>query len=464
MTAPGRTWIGWVLVAGLALRLVLLVAVRDVGVHIDDERDYVQLATSIDAGRGFAYIEGRPTSARPPLYPALIAGLWRVTGSTSLNVVRTAQIAFSLGSVIVLFALARYLFNPRVALWAAAAWCFYPSFLYAGVVILTEVLFTFLVLIACLCAVLSFVRPEHATRWALATGLAVGLAALTRSVLWPLPIVLIPVMVSIAEIPWKRRVGLGAAVLAGYAITVGPWAVRNTRLQKTLVFIDTIGGLNLRMGNYEYTPEDRMWAAVGVSGTRAWSYEMIREHPDASGWTDGQRERWARDRAIDYMRSHPATTIRRAALKFADFWGLEREYVGALRERKYTPPLWFAGASTAAMLLTYVLAMGLASIGLFARWSANWRLHVVPLLMLAAICGIHTIVFGHSRYHLPVMPILLIYAAAAAAGRPWREWRHAWWRAAPSLAAITLLLAIWSREVFVRDPGRIRQLLALGGL
>jgi 4-amino-4-deoxy-L-arabinose transferase-like glycosyltransferase len=351
-----------------------------------------------------------------------------------------------------------------VALWAAAAWCFYPSFLYAGVVILTEVLFTFLVLAGCLCAMWSFDRPDEAPRWALAAGVAVGLAALTRSVLWPLPIVLIPVMMAIAETSWKRRLLMGAALMLGYAAIVGPWAVRNTRLQKTLVFVDTIGGLNLRMGNYEYTPETRMWAAVGMSGNKAWSHEMILEHPDASHWTDGQRERWARQRAIEYMRAHPVTTLRRAVLKFADFWGLEREYVAALREGKYSPPLWFAVASTAAMLLTYVSAMVLACIGLSGGLGPRWRLHVVPLLMLVSICGIHTIVFGHSRYHLPVMPVVLIYAAAAATGRTWRQWHSESWRAVPAVAAVLVLVVIWSHELFFRDPARIRQLLALGGL
>jgi 4-amino-4-deoxy-L-arabinose transferase-like glycosyltransferase len=456
--------LGCLLIAGFVLRVALLVAVRDVGVYIDDERDYVQLAENIAAGRGFAIIAGQPTSKRPPLYPALIAGLWQLPGVSRLQVVRVAQIVLSLGSVIVLFLLARRLFDARVALWAAAAWCFYPGFLYAGVVILTEVLFTVLVLAGCLCAVFVFDRPHQSGRWALATGVLVGLAALTRSVLWPLPLALIPIMVAIAQVSWTRRLVAGVAVILGYTAVVGPWAIRNTILQRTLVVVDTLGGLNLRMGNYEDTLEDRMWDGVSLSGDKAWSHAMVVEHPAARYWTEGEWEKWARQRAVEYMAARPLITVRRAALKFADFWGLEREYVAAVRAGIYRPPAWFGVASTAATFLSYVGIMVLACTGLFARRWSNWRVHVVPLLVLAWICGIHTIVFGHSRYHLPVMPIVIVYAAAAVTDRSWRFQTMGRLRSGFAVGAIALLALIWSREVLFRDFERIRQLLAIGGL
>jgi 4-amino-4-deoxy-L-arabinose transferase-like glycosyltransferase len=382
-------------------------------------------------------------------------------GTSSLQVVRAAQIGLSLASVLLLYLLARQLFNPDIAAWAAVAWCFYPSFLYGGVLILTEVLFTFLLLAACVCATFVISARRRAWMWAVGAGASLGLAALTRSVVWPLPLILIPTVVLIAKVTFKEKLQIGAALCTGYLLCVAPWAVRNTRLQKTLVIIDAMGGMNLRMGNYEYTREDRMWDGVAQSGTRAWSYAMIVEHPDASHWTEGQRERWARDRAVAYMTAHPWTTVRRAALKFADFWGLEREYVAALRQAKYRPPLWFAAVSSAATVGAYVAAMVLACVGLFGRWHGDRPLHVVPLLILAGICGVHTIVFGHSRYHLPVMPILLMYAASAAHER-WRLFAGRTVYVFPAAVVIGLLVLIWSRELLFRDPMRIRELLTAG--
>jgi hypothetical protein len=39
------------------------------------------------------------------------------------------------------------------------------------------------------------------------------------------------------------------------------------------------------------------------------------------------------------------------------------------------------------------------------------------------ICAVHTVTFGHSRYHLPLIPIVLLYAAAALL-RARELWAH----------------------------------------
>jgi len=459
---PSRSRRPWlltaILAAALLLRLGLVFGVRDIGIHTDDERDYVKLAQSLEADQRFGYDSGS-TSMRPPLYPAFVALTWAAAGAQSLTAVRLAQTALSLASIVLVFLLGRRLFTPTAGLWAAALWAFYPSFLYANVLVLTEVLFTCLLLAACLCAVAAASAPERAGWWALGVGLAVGLAALTRSVLWPFPIVLAPALAWVTAGSWRQRGFAALGVLVGYLAVVAPWAIRNTSLQQTFVVVDTMGGLNLRMGNYEYTIEDRMWDGVSLTGDKAWSHEMVLEHPEASQWTEGQRDRWARQRATDYMLSHPWTTVRRSALKFADFWGLEREYIAALQAGKYPVPGWFQAVSSVAVLGAYVVLMVMACFGLFLAPWPQWRRHVVPLLAVVWVCAIHSIVFGHSRYHLPVMPILLVYSAAALSGLSWRWTAVVAWRRTAVACALLALVCIWGREVLVRDADRIRHFM-----
>ena len=406
-----------ILVAGLVVRAVLVWGVTQVDVHTDDERDYLALAQSIDEGRGFAYSTG-PTSMRPPLYPAFVASVWRATGIRSLTAVRVSQIGLSLITVLLVYLLAAEMFDRRTGLIAAAIWSFYPSFLYANVLLLTEVLFTLFVLAACV-AVSRLIRPasRHHALWALAAGGCVGLAALTRSVLYPFPLVLLPLLAWLTAGSWQHRLRVSVCAGLAYLALVGPWSYRNTQLQQTFVVVDTMGGLNLRTGNFEHTPEDRMWDGVSLKGEKAWSYAMVQEHPDASNWTDGLRDKWARDRAVEYMSQHPIVTLRRVALKFADFWGLEREYIAAVRAGKYPIPAWFEIGSSAAVIVAYITTMILACVGAFLVTRRNWKQHVAPLAVVAWVCGIHAIVFGHSRYHLPLMPIVIAYAAAAAQGR-----------------------------------------------
>ena len=73
---PSRSRRPWlltaILAAALLLRLGLVFGVRDIGIHTDDERDYVKLAQSLEADQRFGYESGS-TSMRPPLYPAFVA-------------------------------------------------------------------------------------------------------------------------------------------------------------------------------------------------------------------------------------------------------------------------------------------------------------------------------------------------------------------------------------------------------
>jgi 4-amino-4-deoxy-L-arabinose transferase-like glycosyltransferase len=454
---PVRSILVCLLAIGLVVRLGLLAGVRDVGIHTDDERDYVTLAASMLDGHGFAF-DGRPTSIRPPLYPAFVSAVWTVAPARSFQSVRAAQIGLSLLTVCLLFWTASRVFDPRVGLTAAAIWCFYPSFLYAGVLILTEVLFTTFVVGAWACSV-GAIRGRRPIAWALGAGLCIGLGALTRSVLYPLPLFLAPVLAFLVSPRWATRAGVATAVLAGYVVVVTPWAVRNTRLQHTFIVVDTMGGMNLRMGNFEYTIEDRMWDGVSRKGDQAWSHQMIVEHPDASHWSEGQRDKWAREAAAAYIKAHPLTTMRRAVLKFADFWGLEREYIAALSAGKYNPPRWFKALSSVAVLGVYAAVACLCCVGLFGMSWTDWRVHVPGLLLVLWVCAIHSLVFGHSRYHLPLMPVIATYAAAAVVYRPWRRWAERPYARLATAGAVAVLALIWGHEVLIRDADRLKQFL-----
>ena len=218
----------------------------------------------------------------------VVAAVWRIVGTDSVQAVRVTQVGFSLVAVWLLYLLGTQLFDRATATLAALALALYPSLLFSGVLMLTEVLFIALLLAALNLCVVLLNRPAW---WAaLGTGTAVGLAALTRSVLWPFPLVLV-VFLGVA-LRWANSRSREAVrlVLLGYALVVGPWAVRNTRLQGTFTVVDTMGGMNLRMGNYEHTPEDRMWDAVSLTGDE----ELVERasaqaHPDA-GALDGRAE------------------------------------------------------------------------------------------------------------------------------------------------------------------------------
>ncbi|MBS1817561.1 MAG: glycosyltransferase family 39 protein [Acidobacteria bacterium] len=449
------------LVVGLLLRIIILSQTSALGTNIVDEQHYARLGANILAGNGYAMDVGQPTSIRPPLYPALLAATWFFTGSGNLQAVRVVQIGLSLLTTWVVFLIGRRVHSEAAGRMAALICWLYPSLIFSDYLILTETLFTLLLLAFVLLAIMLVQEPR--ARTAVTCGAVLALAALSRSVLWPAPLILCPLLLVLLREPLRRRVAFAALVFVAFAVVLAPWSIRNTRLQGVFTTVDTMGGINLRMGNYEHTPEDRMWDAVSVKGEQNWVYDLRYEHIDGPV-TEGVKDKWAQRKAIQYMVANPGTTVRRSLIKFADFWGLEREFMAGVRDGFFNPPTWFAALASVAIVVAYaLLALG----GAAGSWLAaprDWRVHMLLLFPVVLITGAHTIVFGHSRYHLPLMPILGVYAAMLVVAMPVRV------RTAPRVllagasACVLLLAAIWVRQVVFVDAGRITTLLKTIGL
>ncbi len=243
-------------------------------------------------------------------------------------------------------------------------------------------------------------------------------------------------------------------------MVIAPWSIRNTRLQGVFTVVDTMGGINLRCGNYEYTPHYRMWDAISLTGEENWSYELRREHSDVSTWTEGQKDQWAQRKAVAFIRANPLLTLQRSLIRFADFWGPERVFLGGLRQRLYAPPVWFAVLAGAAILVSHLVVMLLAFLGVFLAAPRDGRAHAFLLLIVLFVCGIHTLVFGHPRYQLPLVPILILYAASATSTRCWRRLREGFSTAAAPLAALAILLIVWVRQAWIELPVDLPRLIA----
>lgn len=441
--------------AGLVLRLIVLAQTGGLGTGIVDEQHYRSIAGNIYEHHEFAAAAGSPTSIRPPLFPAMVAGVWALTSPQSLQAVRVVQIVLALATAGVVYLLGRRVFDHRTGCYAAAICWLYPSLVFFNFLILTETLFTFLLLAFVLFMVMLLQKPSPGA--AAATGLALGLAALTRSVLWPVPLLLCPLLLVVLRDTWPRRVLASVLVLAGYLVVVLPWAVRNTRLQETTTVVDTMGGINLRMGNYEYTPEDRMWDAVSITGERSWVVGF--SVPEGVAPTEGRKEKWAQAKAIEYMREHPAQTFRRSLIKFADFWGLEREFIAGVQEGIFAPPQWFAILATLAIVGAYAAVTIAGTAGAWLAAPRDWRVHAALLFPVLLTMGAHTIVFGHSRYHIPLIPILGLYAARLLVTRRpvLREYSRP--LLAGAAVSVAVLGIIWVRQVAIVDAARLGSLL-----
>jgi hypothetical protein len=336
---------------------------------------------------------------------------------------------------------------------------FYPSVLGMDNLILTETLFTLLLTSVCYLVVLYF-RREKAGYLALA-GILLGLAAVTRSVVWLSPPFLAIFVFAFGHGPIVRR-GLAAALLVlSFAATITPWTVRNTHLQKTLVTIDTMGGRNFLMGNYRYTPLYRSWDTISFEGEKAWYREVLDNYPPEARTTQGQVDKLALKQGLKFVRANPGLTCVRCLIKFFDFWGLERELIAGASRGYFGPiphPVVFALG--VGILISYVGALFLGIFGALFSPPGHGRVHWFFLLVIVFVCALHVMVFGHSRYHLPLMPLVLLYAAAA-----WNKRSEIWERRRCGRFVAGLILCLvfvlgWGWNAVAGDLTFARTLLA----
>jgi 4-amino-4-deoxy-L-arabinose transferase-like glycosyltransferase len=456
--APGRACcetagrpLFFVLVAAAVVRVALVWAFGSNPPVITDAQDYDRLAVRLAETGSYVDDQGQPTSLRPPLFPAVVAAIYRRFGVENYLAVSAALAGLSLATVLLAYLLGREAYSPQVGVGAAAIVAFYPTLLAYNQFFLSEVLFTFFVTAGALMSVR--VAKTGGLAPAVVLGLCLGLGALTRSVLWLFAPVLALGLALLGAARPGKRLAAAAVTLLVFGATIAPWAWRNTKLQNTLTFIDVMGGRNVMMGNYEYTPLERSWATIeSQTGDRAWYVVLGASLPQHGPLTQGQLDKAAMKYGVEYFFAHPQQSFARSIVKFFNFWQLEREIVAGLRQG------FFGNVPRAATLALAILVCGAYAATIFA---AIFGVCVAPpgsrgtlLLLLAWVafpCAIHTVAFAHSRYHLPLIPILAVFAAAAYCSRREIWQRRRSWAFALATLACAILAGSWVREFVMVD-------------
>jgi 4-amino-4-deoxy-L-arabinose transferase-like glycosyltransferase len=211
-----------VLGTGLALR-VALANVAPIFLE-GDSQSYLLPAWQLLHGDGFS-----PELRRTPGYPLLIAAAFRALGE-DLQSLALAQHALGLATAILTYVIGQRLFGRAAGLLAAAAVAVSgPQLIYERY-LMTEALFGFALAVVGLALVTALRRPTPQAL--LFVGLSVGLAALTR----PVAQAILPLAFAafLALLPrWRPALRAVGLTLAGFALIVAPWMLRNVAAHDT---------------------------------------------------------------------------------------------------------------------------------------------------------------------------------------------------------------------------------------
>lgn len=302
----------------------------------------------------------------------------------------------------------------------------YPTHVMYSTLRLTEPLFTLLLLgsMGALC----LGKQPGAIRAVLA-GLVLGVGILTRPLMVLLPFVLPFGLAGLSKGRW-RAISTAFLILLTALLTVSPWLWRNHQLTGRWTTLTTSGGFNFWVGNNPdaqggYARGEEVRASLGVG--------------DGFDWHDGYAM------GLEAICRDPATALLRLPLKVSHLVALETDGVlWNLKGFGQPPRLLLVLSLLLLANVAYVMALGTATLALFGRRDLPLfgRLTVI---LGAYMLAIVMIFFGDPRFHLPLMPFLLLFSASLFSDE--EGWR--WPSLDDVLPASRKRLALWIGLVLV---------------
>jgi hypothetical protein len=268
-----------------------------------------RVAVSLAQGQGFCDAFGPgtgPTTHVAPLYPLVLSGLYRCTGSANPTTVRFVEgipsIAAAMASFVLLPFMARGVGLPSRTGWAAALFLAgLPPVEWSEVSGHQETAWIGLNLVSVVGALGALRRQGWRRRGPVcATGVLLGITALLS------PGLLLAAGLQLVTSLWfrvNRRQALAAvASLVGIALLVVlPWVVRNAIVFHRFIPLRGNFGLELALGNHEES--DGRTYTPSFEKLHPWPNAMEREHLQAVGEVVYQHEK--QTQARQWIAAHP---------------------------------------------------------------------------------------------------------------------------------------------------------------
>ena len=477
-----------IFLVALLLRLGPVIALRNMGIGLDDMFQYDMLARSISAGNGYRWYaeedlptvlpylqldlnsndydsRGVLTSFRPPLYPVFLALIYFVFGAGAKRffVARLVQAVLAASMAPLTYAIANRLFPDRKPAASISAWVItlYPMLLIYPLSLATENLFFVLVLLS----ILTILKAKESlkidimerivnisiavrTRWFILSGILLGLTCLTRSVAQ---------VFTVLAVVWVwfflKEHANALVMLLMVGMVVVPWIVRNSLLYGQFTGIESAIGYDLYLG---YHPQ----------GTGTFQYPQSLDLMTIMN--DAERDKVGIQQTFEFIKTDPGRVFTLFLRRTGYFFGMERRALTFFYSNDYfghIPSPVLAGIFALFCLpFVFVSTSGIAGLTL-----AHWRKETwLMALFFSGYIIPHLLIIAEDRFHLTTVPFLAIFAAQCWTGGR-KSFRERWEGAKAgkvvlilASAAILLLLANWGYELW-RDSDKLALLFGSNG-
>jgi 4-amino-4-deoxy-L-arabinose transferase-like glycosyltransferase len=347
-----------------------------------------------------------------PLYPTFMATVYALFG-TSLPALKGVQALIGAGACVLVWGVARELFDRRVAALAGAVAALYKMHIFYGATVMIVNLQVPLVL-GLVWASLRALRQPSFKGWALC-GLLLGLSALARqTVLLMAPILALWILFGMkGSYSFRRRFAFGTTFGVVILSLVLPFTVKNYVAGDDLVLLNSTGGANFYMGNREGA--DGTWqlpplgARVRVDNPRAMRKAFAEAAEKATGESlkPSEVSSYWMARGLEEVRADPLRWLRLEARKLGLFFNA----VEVWNNRSIEVSKIFSWVLRAP-LPGFVIVVPLGLIGLVltaGRWRELIPVHAAVFAYLLSAL----LFFVLSRYRLPGIILFIPFAAFA---------------------------------------------------
>ena len=342
---------------------------------------------------------------QPPLYIYLLMFVcWLLPASYFVGI-RLVHVGLGVLSCLLVYALARHAFGEQVGRIAGVMAALCGSLLYFEGELLAVPVEVFLNLLLLYSLLLAWKR-DRGRGWVLA-GFIAGLAALTR------PTILLFITAFCAWTLWHRRTSAYRPLLSfviPIALVILPITYRNWTIEPDLVFISSNAGINFYIGNnadYERT--------VSLRPGMQWE-AMIAEAANSEHETAAAQSAFFFSKALHYITAQPLAYLGLLGKKAFHFWsGSETKrnqdiYYARQHSQILSLLLWDWHLS-----IPFGLIGPLSLLGLGLSMRREWTPPIALLWLYALVYTASVVLFfPAARYRMPVVPVLIAFAAFAA--------------------------------------------------
>ena len=362
------------------------------------------IAYSLAAGHGFSspyWQETGPTAWLTPVYPALVAAIFKIFGihtPRSFFAIVFLNILFSTATCVPLFYIGKRVGGLGVASGAAWLWAIFPNAIMIPYGWVWDTSLAALLMATILWATLELADTRSMRAWC-GYGLLWGFALMTNPSLGSL----LPLLLGWAAYrAWKKgqlHLSRPALACAIAVLCCVPWTVRNYLAFHRFIPLRSNLPFELWLGNNEQFDEQSQ-VVPPANPERAEIRNYIH-----MGETAFMHDKW--EKAVGFMRAHPRLEITLFARRFVATWTGVENPIESFRDTD--SPL------VRLVLISNTLAALGALCGILALLRSR-NGYAFPLAAAPIVYpGIYYVTHTSLRYRHPIDPVLLLLVAIAIA-------------------------------------------------